>query len=320
MNTTPPASSTDLHVVLGSGPAGTALASELARHGHRVRLVNRSGLGEDISGVERMAADVSDTTQAGRAVEGACVVYHCVNVPYADQVALMPGIQTSILSAVEAAGARLVVLDTVYPYGRTHGAVMTEETPWAATTRKGRMRAELDRRYLGAHTSGRVSVSLGRAADFVGPGVLSSTLGGGVFPGALTGGEIYVLGDIDLLHSFTSIFDVATGLRTLGEHPEADGQVWHLPTAAATSTREVLSMIEDRVDRPLNVIEVREPRPFGPFDEIFVAEYAEMFYQHTEAQVFDSSKFEHRFAVTPMTLAETLTRTVDWFGTSMLSR
>lgn len=177
----------DLQVVLGAGPAGTALAVELVRRGHPVRLVDRAAAGPALEGVDRFAADVATPEGARAAVGGAAVVYHCVNVAYHLQVEAMPRIQRAVLAAVEAEGARLVVLDTLYPYGETHGAVMTEDTPWNATTDKGVMRAELDARYLAAHTEGRLRVVLGRSADFVGPGVLNSTLGGAVFPAALTG-------------------------------------------------------------------------------------------------------------------------------------
>ncbi|GGP62442.1 SDR family oxidoreductase [Streptomyces calvus] len=302
-----------LHAVLGSGPAGTTLARELVRRGHPVRLVDRTGSGPAIDGVRRHAADVATEEGARAAVEGAAVVYHCVNVGYHLQVEVMPRIQQAVLAAVEASGARLVVLDTLYPYGETQGAVMTEETPWRATTRKGRMRAALDERYLAAHREGRARVVLGRSADFVGPGVLNSTLGAAVFPGALTGGEVLALGDIDLPHSCTGIEDVAVGLATLGERPEGDGRVWHLPTAPAVTTRDIHTMIEKRTGRPLNVVVLAEPRPFGPFDEQFIAEYAEMFYQHTEPQIMDSSAVERAFGLRPTPLEDTLDATVTWY-------
>jgi len=303
----------DLHVVLGSGPAGTALAVELARRGRTVRLVDRKADGPALGGVQRFAADVSTADGARAAVDGGAVVYHCVNVGYHLQLEAMPRIQEAVLGAVEATGARLVVLDTLYPYGRTGGAVMTEDSPWNATSRKGRMRAALDERYLTAHRDGRARVVLARSADFVGRGVVNSTLGGAVFPGALTGGEVLGLGDIDLPHSYTNIADVATGLATLGERPDGDGRVWHLPTAPAPTTRQIHAMIEERVGRPLNVVVLKEARPFGPFDAVFMNEYAEMFYQHTEPQIMDSSAFEHAFGVHPVPLADTLDHTLAWY-------
>ncbi|WP_372346288.1 NAD-dependent epimerase/dehydratase family protein [Streptomyces sp. KL116D] len=307
-------STAPLHTVLGSGPAGTALAEELARRGHPVRLVDRKGEGAAPAGVERYAADVGTGEGARAAVAGAAVVYHCVNVAYHLQVEVMPRIQEAVLGAVEESGARLVVLDTLYPYGETGGAVMTEDSPWNATTRKGRMRADLDERYLAAHRAGRARVVLARSADFFGPTVLNSTLGGAVFPAALTGGEVPAFGDIDLPHSYTYIGDVAAGLATLGERADGDGRVWHLPTAPAATTREVLRMVEERAGRPLRLTAVPEARPFGPFDEQFMAEYAEMFYQHTEPQIMDSTAFERHFGAVPTPLPEALDATVAWYG------
>ncbi|MFE9403291.1 NAD-dependent epimerase/dehydratase family protein [Streptomyces sp. NPDC006530] len=303
----------DLHVVLGSGPAGTALATELAHRGHPVRLVDRSASGPEIAGVERLKGDVSTPEGAAAAIHGAGVVHHCVNVAYQLQLDVMPRIQRAVLGAVEEAGARLVVLDTLYPYGHTHGEVMTEDTPWRATTLKGRMRARLDENYLAAHREGRASVVLGRSADFVGPGVLNSTLGAAVFPGALTGDEVLTMGDIDLPHSYTDIRAVAAGLATLGENPRGDGRVWHLPTASALSTREVLGMIEDRVGRPLKIVTLDEPRPFGPFDQVFMDAYAEMFYQHTEPQIMHSGAFEAAFGAAPVPMGDTLDDTLGWY-------
>ncbi|MCX4781509.1 NAD-dependent epimerase/dehydratase family protein [Streptomyces sp. NBC_01264] len=302
-----------LHTVLGSGPAGTSVALELVRRGHAVRLVDRSGSGEPLDGVERVAGDVATLEGALAAIEGADVVYHCVNVAYHLQVDVMPGIQEAVLGAVKRTGARLVVLDTLYPYGETHGEVMTEDTPWRATTAKGKMRAALDENYLAAHREGRAKVALGRSADFVGPRVLNSTMGGTVFPAALMGGEVLALGDIDLKHSYTNILDVARGLATLGENPQGDGRVWHLPTAPARTTREIFGLLGDLVGHSPETVTMDEPRPFGPFDETFMNSYAELFYQHTEPQIMDSTAFQQKFGVEPTAIEATLEETLEWY-------
>lgn len=306
----------ELHVVLGTGPAGTTLAEELLRRGHSVRTVDRRGT-TPLDGVEPHAADVRDHEAAANAVAGAAVVYHCVNVPYEQQLDVMPGVQESVLAAAEAAGARLVVTDTLYPYGPTGGAVMTEDTPWRAVAAKGRLRADLDRRYLDAHASGRVQVTLGRAADFFGPRVFNSSLGAAVFPAALTGETALAMGDIDLPHSYSYIRDVAAGLALLGDRPDAAGRVWHLPTAPAATTRQVHELIAELAGRPLSVDVLESPRPWGPFDDAFMAEYAELFYQYLEPQVMDSTAFEEAFGVRPTPLADALAETVAWYTAAL---
>jgi nucleoside-diphosphate-sugar epimerase len=302
-----------LQVVLGTGPAGATLVDELVARGHRVRSVDRRGEAPLPDGVERVTADLTDAEQARRAAAGAAVVYHCVNVPYHRQVELMPGIGEAILAAAGSAGARLVVLDTLYPYGTADGEHITEETEWAATSRKGRMRAQLDARYLQAHRDGEVPVVAGRSADFYGPGVLNSTLAGAAFPAALTGEPVLTMGDIDLPHSYTYIRDVARGLATLGESPGGDGRVWHLPTVPARSTRAVLDLVAAHVGRPLTTHNLDRAEPYGPFDATFMGEYAEMFYQHTTAQNMVSAAFEQRFGATPTPLDDGIAATVAWY-------
>lgn len=302
------------HVVLGAGPAGTAIATELAGRGLRVRHVDRRAIESADDRIETVQADLSSPDAAVAATEGAATIYHAVNVAYHLQVSVLPGIAEAILAAARTHGARLVILDTLYPYGTADGEAITEETPWNATTRKGRLRADLDRRYLDAHATGEVSVALGRSADFFGPGVIHSTLGGAFFPGALSGGSALGFGDIGLPHSYTFIRDVARGLVTLGTDERGLGRVWHLPTNPAVSTKELHRVVEELTDRPLNLEVIDEPVAYGPFDAQFMSEYAEMFYQHQIPQNMISADFERTFDVHPTPLSDALAQTIDWYA------
>jgi nucleoside-diphosphate-sugar epimerase len=190
---------------------------------------------------------------------------------------------------------------------------MTEATGWRATTRKGRIRAELDEARLAAHRAGRVSSVLGRSADFAAPGVLNSTLGWAVFVPALSGGEVPALGDTDLPHSCTNVADVAAALATLAERPEGDSRVRHLPTAPAVSAREIHRMIEERAGVPLRTVPLAGPRPFGPFDRQFMDEYAEMFHQHTEPQIRDLVGLRGPLRPPAHPAGATLDATVEWY-------
>ncbi len=59
--------SNDLHVVVGAGPVGSAVAEILAEQGHRVRVVTRSGSGPESPQVERVRADAADAARLQRA-------------------------------------------------------------------------------------------------------------------------------------------------------------------------------------------------------------------------------------------------------------
>ncbi|WP_199435207.1 NAD-dependent epimerase/dehydratase family protein [Qaidamihabitans albus] len=310
--------STELHVVLGAGPAGTAVTAELAGRGLRVRHVDRKPISGAPAGAGTYQADVSVPEEAVAATGGASVIYHAINVAYHRQVDVLPTITDNILAAAERHGAKLVVLDTLYPYGEADGEHITETTPWAATGRKGKLRAELDRRYLDAHSSGAVRTTMGRSADFFGPGVFNSTLGGAFFPAALTGQPALALGDIQLPHSYSYIRDVARGLATLGTTDSGDGRIWHLPTVPAVSTAEIHRIVEDIIGRSVTVDLLTEPEPYGPFDEVFMREYAEIFYQHRIPQNMVSTAFEGTFGQVPTPLREALRATVEWYRDHVL--
>lgn len=310
------ANAPSLHVVLGGGPAGTTVATLLADDGHRVRLVDRTPRLDD-ERIETVAADLSDPETAIEATHGADVLYHCVNVAYHLQVTLMPGIGDAILAAANAHEAKLVVLDTLYPYGQANGEAITERTPWTATTRKGTLRAALDRRYLHAHATGEARVTLGRSADFFGPLVINSTLGGAFFPAALTGEETIGFGDLGLPHSYSYLPDIARGLIALGTSRRGEGRVWHLPTNPAVSTAEIHHIVAELLGREVQARVLDEAEPTGPFDQVFMDEYDEMFYQHLIPQNMVSTPFEREFAIEPTPMRDALASTLDWYRVAM---
>lgn len=304
----------DWHVVFGTGPAGSTLAKLLASQGKRVRCVNRSGRAALSAGIEVMAGDVLDPTSVYELCRGVSVVYHCANVPYPQQVKLMPRFATNITQGAARASARLVVLDTLYVYGATRGAPMTETTPIAPTTRKGRMRAELVDAYLAADRAGTARVALGRAANFFGPRVLNSSLGDRVSPAALRGKRMQLPGDIDLPHSYGYIGDVARGLAVLGEHDGAPGRAWLLPVAPPVTQRAMSELIGEQLGTPVRVqtISNRAVRLLGLVNP-FMREFVEMFYQYTEPQVVDSSAFEQKFGFGATPLPDALEATIGWY-------
>jgi nucleoside-diphosphate-sugar epimerase len=308
------ATTNEVHVIFGTGPAGSTLAEVLHAQSKQVRSINRSGKADLSPGITVVAGDVLDIEQVRALTAGAAVVYHAANVPYPQQVELIPRFAANILDGAARAQAKLIVLDTLYGYGETQGVPMTEVTPYAATTRKGRMRAQVAQTYVAAHQAGTVQVALGRSADFFGPRVLNSALGDRVFPLALANKPVQLLGNLDLPHSYTYIGDVARGLATLGDRPEALGQAWLLPVAPPVTQRTMAQLIGEQLGRPVRI--QRLPKlaiqALGLVNAE-MREFTEMFYQYTEPQIVDSQAFEHTFGWAATPLAEAVRATVRWY-------
>ena len=218
----------------------------------RVRLVNRSGHARVPDDVEVIGGDARDPAFTTAVARGAAVVYQTLNPPYPEWTAQFPALQAGVLAAAEATGARLVSMENVYMYGRPAGRPLTEDRAHDAHTKKGQLRGRMARELLAAHHAGRVPVAIGRASDYFGPrGGAQSNLGDRVFPAALAGKTATVLGDPDQPHSYTYIPDIGEGLAVLGEHPDAPGEVWHLPNDPDTrTTRQLVDIVYRHAGHP----------------------------------------------------------------------
>jgi nucleoside-diphosphate-sugar epimerase len=221
-----------------------------------------------------------------------------------------------VLDAAERAEALLVTLENVCGYGPTGGKPMTEDLPLAATTSKGRTRAAMTTALLAAAEAGRVRIAIGRASDFFGPGVTESTLGSRVFGNAVSGKRADFIGNLDLLHSFSYVPDIATGLVTLGTDERAVGQVWHLPGPETVSTRDLLQLVADEVGHEVGVRNVPKLmlRVLGLVSPMMRG-LAEMSYEFEQPFVLDTSKFDAVFATATTPLATAISDTIAWYQT-----
>ncbi len=235
----------ELHTIIGAGPVGTTTALELVRHGHRVRVVTRSGSGPDHPLVEKVTANADDVAAMTTACTGAVAVYNCANPPYHRWPTEWPPIHRSLMTAAERTGAVLVLMDNLYAYGPTGGRVMRESDPLAATGPKGRTRAAMATELLAAHAAGRLRGTIARASDFTGPLVLGSIMGDRVVPRVLAGKKVSVLGRVDVAHSMTYMPDVARTLVTLATDERAWGRAWNVPSAPAVSQRAYVDALAE---------------------------------------------------------------------------
>ncbi len=308
------ATSNDLHVVFGTGPIGLALIEDLRADGKSVRAVNRSGHADVPEGVEILAGDAADSDFTTKAAANAEVVYFCLNPPYTRWPELFPPMQAAVLAGAEASGAKLVALENLYMYGPTDGRTLTEDLPYAAQTRKGSVRAQMSNDLLAAHSAGRTRIAIGRASDYFGPHGRLSAMGERVFYPAIAGKKAQVMGDPDQPHTYTYIPDIARGLAILGEHDDADGEAWHLPSPTAITTRAFIEKVFAAAGTGAGISAM--PRFMVNLVGLFngnVRELKEMLYEFEEPFVVDHSRFAGKFGDIATPLDAAIEATVAWY-------
>jgi nucleoside-diphosphate-sugar epimerase len=305
----------ELHVVFGTGPLGRAVMDALVARKKTVRMVNRSGKMDGApQEVEIVAGDAYDRSFAREAAQGAVVVYQCAQPGYTQWVEHFPPLQASILDAAADAGAKLVIGENLYMYGEVAGPIH-EDLPYAAKTRKGRVRAQMAKDALAAHRAGKVRVALGRASDFFGPYGLGSAMGERAIAPALKGKKASLIGNPDMPHSYTYLPDFGRALVVLGERDEALGQAWHVPNDRPDITqREFMNLVFREIGAPPQVSGMGAT--MMRLGGLFVPEAregVEMMYEFEKPFVVDSSRFERTFGVRATPLAESIPATVAWY-------
>jgi len=290
-----------LHVVIGAGPVGSAVAEQLLAQGEQVRVITRSGSG--IDGVEKVAADASDAARLTELTVGAAVIYNCVNPPYDRWVTEWPPIAAAILAAVEANGAVLATCGNLYVYGEVD-APMTESTPMNATGSKGQVRRAMWTDALAAHQAGRVRAFEVRGGDYLGGNSLIGLL---VTPNLRKGRTAFVPADLDAPHTWTNVRDVAALLVAGATDERAWGRVWHVPSAPACSVRDLTKIAAAQLGakpkvRSLPYAVVWVGGLFNPL----MKELRETQHQFRKPFILDSSAAEQTFGLKPSSIEDSV--------------
>jgi nucleoside-diphosphate-sugar epimerase len=309
----------ELHLVLGDGVIGLAVADELQRLGRPHALASRQPPAEASHAAPHRRTDALDLPQLLAATADATHVHVTLGLAYQTAVWQRdwPRIAENLVQAARRHGFRIVFFDNVYPYGPTPLQVpMTEEHPQRPVSRKGQIRKAVDDRLMRAAREDGVPVLIARCADFYGPGVRNSMLYMAGIERQLRGKAAQCLGNPDLPHSLTYTLDAARGLVRLALDDGAYGQAWHLPTASPAPTMRAMLVQSARLLGAPELVQVM-PRPMIGVLGLFVPvlrEVKEMLYQNEQPYVFSSARFMQRypdFRVTPY--AEGLLATIRSF-------
>ena len=297
-------------LVLGvTGGIGSEMAARLLAGGWRVRALHRdpARAGADarfewIKGDALVAADVA------AAARGTALIVHAVNPPgYRDWDKLVLPMLDNSVSAAEANGALILLPGTVYNYGPDAFPDIAEDAPQNATTRKGRIRVEMERRLRLAAERGRARVLIVRAGDFFGPGAANNWFSQGlVKPGGRPRAVTYP-GRRGVGHQWAYLPDVAeTMFRLIGKDSLDPFATFHMEghwdpdgTRMTDAIRRALGRPEVPVRR-LAWLPMRLAAPFVPL----LRELMEMRYLWEQPIRLRNAKLEAALGAEPRTVLE----------------
>jgi nucleoside-diphosphate-sugar epimerase len=280
-----------------AGAIGQSIAAALQKAGRPYRVVGRSRepLVRSFGGdplAEIVTWNPDDPGAVRAAAQGIDTIVYLVGVNYW-QFELHPQLMAKTLAGAVAEDVeRLLLIGTVYPYGRPRADRIREDHAREPHTFKGKMRKAQEDLLLEADTAGRIKGAVLRLPDFYGPHVDKSFLQG-AFVAAATGGTANLVGPLDKLHEFVFVRDVGPVVVRLMETPGAWGHVWYLAGAGVTSQQAMVDEIARQAGRPVKVRAAGKwmLRVVGLFNP-FMREMVEMHYLLTEPVIMDDSALQ----------------------------
>lgn len=173
---------TEIVALVGAtGAIGKSVAAALRQKGQPYRVIGRSRATlEKAFGGDPLAQsaiwDPDDEASIRSALRGVAAVVYLVGVPYT-AFHLHPILLRRILDAAIAEQVgRLLLIGTLYVFGRPQSTRVAENHPREPHTFKGRKRMEQEDLVLAAHATGKIRTTVLRLPDFYGPGVERSLL------------------------------------------------------------------------------------------------------------------------------------------------
>ena len=296
-----------MQTILGAGGViGVELARALPEYTAEIRLAGRNP--KKVNNTDLLfRADLTKREDVFDAIRGSEVVYLTVGLEYKAKVwqEQWPPMIKNVIDACMEHGAKLVFFDNVYAIGGDHVKHITEDSPISPSSKKGEVRAIVDRMVLDRIAEGSLNAIIARSADFYGVGnnmVLMEV----VYKNLAKNKKAQWLYTTKTKHSFTYTPDAGRATAILGNTADAFNQVWNLPTDHNSLTgEEWISLFAKEMGKPVKyqLMPAWMVKAASLFVPLF-AELYEMRYQFDRDFFLDSSKFEKRFNFTPTTYQE----------------
>lgn len=290
-------------LVLGaSGGMGYSIVKELLSRGFLVTAFarNREKLEKlfwEDENVTIFAGDVFRLEDLDQAAQDVDIIYHSANIPYIEWKERLPLLMSNILQTAEKHAAKLAIVDNVYAYGRSGGALVSETIIKNPHTKKGNIRLQVET--LVKESS--VSAFIAHFPDFYGPNAENTILHYTLVNVVKDKKSSYV-GDQRIAREFIYTPDGAKTMVSLSLLDEAYGQSWNIPGHGVISGEELVKTIREITgyQKGVSTISKNMIRFLGLFNRQ-MREVVEMFYLNEEPIVLNDEKVERVLGKVPST-------------------
>ncbi|MFD1206089.1 SDR family NAD(P)-dependent oxidoreductase [Sporosarcina contaminans] len=290
-------------LVLGaSGGMGYAIVNELSSRGVEVTAFARSEqklnhLYGERPEITIQTGDIFNLHDVIAASENTDIIFQAANIPYPEwEDNLLPFIG-NVLKAAETQQTKLILIENIYAYGKSTGAKMTENTPKQPTTKKGKIRLQVEQMVKQSN----VPAIIAHFPDFYGPNA-ENTLLHFTFKDAVQHKKAMYIGNQKISREFIYTPDGAKAAVNLSLQSNAYGHNYNIPGFGVITGEEIVQIIRElsEYDRPVRTVSKNMIRFLGLFNAN-MREVVEMFYLNEEPVVLDGTKYETEIGPLPRT-------------------
>ncbi|MEP1144304.1 MAG: NAD(P)H-binding protein [Henriciella sp.] len=295
-------------VILGAkGRFGRSASQAFHKAGWKVRVFARNwsdaAFGDAFDYCE---GDALQPEEVIRAAAGCDVIVNALHPRYENWKRELPQLSASVIAAAKQSGAAIMIAGNIYNYGEGMPPVLTEDTPHTPTTRKGKLREEMEETYARAADEGVKTIIL-RAGDFIEREKTGNWFDTYITP-KTNRGKITYPGPLDRVHAWAYLPDMARALADIADKAAELGSFSTFVYEGFNLTgTEFVALIQHLQGRTLKVSKM--PWPIMSLLGVFVPtirEVMEMRYLWQVSHAIDGTnlrQFIPEFRPTPVEIA-----------------
>jgi len=220
--------------------------------GYRVIAITRTGkVRKAPKDVERKVADALDLPRLRKAVFGADFIFNGLNPVYTEWSRVAIPITRNVMKVCRDTHAIHLFPGNIYNYGKTIPELCDENTPFAASTLKGKIRVEMEKLFAQVAQKYQVQTLILRAGDFYGGSGHGSWFDL-VLTDKLNNNQYVYPGPDDIPHNWAYLPDLAQTFVKLAEQAQqlSNFEQFLFPGHTLTG-RELQALLENAGGKPL---------------------------------------------------------------------